>query len=123
MRCQLRRAAASVTSRSIAAQERGERLAAARRGADERVLAGGDRAPALHLGGVGSGNERGEPGAHGRREPLERLMLSHVGTLPMACCRVVGLPGERRRPASSDPADGAGPGQAGDDGMRTTMEA
>ena len=70
-----RPAAASVTSAVDRGEERGERLAAAGRRADQRVLAGGDRRPALHLGRRRLRERRAEPGPHGGRERLEHRVI------------------------------------------------
>ena len=56
-------------------QEGGERLAAARRRADEGVLARQDRRPPLHLRRRRLGERRGEPGPHGGRERPEYLVI------------------------------------------------
>ena len=56
-----------------APEERGEGLAAAGRGMDQRVAAGADRRPALRLGLRGRLERRLEPGPHGGPERRERI--------------------------------------------------
>ena len=53
-------------------EERGERLAGPRRGADQDMLAGGDRRPRLLLGGRRRGERVGEPPARGGAEMVKR---------------------------------------------------
>ena len=57
-------------------QERGQRLAAAGRRADQRVLAGRDVRPTLDLRLRRLGEGRAEPRPHGGREPSEDRMIS-----------------------------------------------
>ena len=56
-------------------EEGGEGLAASGRGADQGVLAGGDRRPSLHLRRRRLRERRAEPGPHGGRERREHRVI------------------------------------------------
>ena len=59
-------------------EEGGEGLPAPCRGADQGVLAGGDRRPSLRLGGRRLRERRAEPGPHGGRERREHRVIRDV---------------------------------------------
>ncbi len=88
-------------------EEGRERLAAAGRGADQRVIAIDDGWPPLDLCGRGHGEGRGEPGPDRGREPLQNRVLGHAATLPTGCRTV------SRRLTAAAPAAGPAPARPG----------